>query len=223
VPLIGADGPLGVVWTTGPAGDLPSEIQASALRRLVASSGNRLVTVSTRADETAEPDLRDPLTGLPNHVTARAAIRSLAESLTPFCIAVCNVDQLGAFNERYGQDQGDRALSLVGFALRSTLRPGDVVSRYEGDTFVAVFPRCSALHASAAMERVRECLALQLAEAELDALTCSSGIADSNQGDSIDELLESADIAMQVAKGEGGNRVRLATFDREREAGADLS
>jgi GGDEF domain-containing protein len=78
------------------------------------------------------------------------------------------------------------------------------------------------LHASAAMERVRESLALELAEAELDPLTCSSGVADSNQGESIDDLLEMADIAMQVAKREGGNRVRLASFDREPEAGAEL-
>ena len=51
--------------------------------------------------------------------------------------------------------------------------------------------------------------------------TCSSGIAGSNQGESIDDLLEMADIAMQVAKREGGNRVRLASFDREPEAGAE--
>jgi diguanylate cyclase (GGDEF)-like protein len=223
VPILGADGPLGVVWSTGPAGDLPTDIESSALRRVVAAAGTRMVTVRNRPDPTADRDLRDPLTNLPNHVTARSSIRHLIESLTPFCLAVCNVDQLGDFNDRHGQDQGDRALTLVAHALRSTLRPSDIVCRYDGDTFVAIFPRCSALHAAAALERVREALVLGLAGAELGAVTASAGVADSNQGDSIDDILEMADIAMQVAKHEGGNRVRLASFDLEPEAGAELS
>ena len=85
--------------------------------------------------------------------------------------------------------------------------------RYGGDTFLAVFPKCSTMNAAAAMERVRESLVLHIAETGEPAFTCSSGVADSNQGTSIDELLGSADLAMSMAKYEGGNRVRTAVFE----------
>jgi diguanylate cyclase (GGDEF)-like protein len=160
-------------------------------------------------------DLRDPLTGLPNHVTAHHLIRDLVESLTPFSLALCNVDGFAEYNTRHGRDGGDVALQTLSTVLADTLRPDDIVCRYGGDTFLAVFPRCSTMNAAAAMERVREALVLRLAGDDHPAFTCSSGVADSNQGTSVDALLEAADLAMSMAKYDGGNRVRTASFDAE--------
>ena len=161
----------------------------------------------------ADRDLRDPLTGLPNHATAHRMIRDLVEALTPFSLALCNIDGFGEFNTRHGRDGGDLALRTLTSVLGETLRPDDIVCRYGGDTFLAVFPKCSTMNAAAAMERVRESLVLHIAETGEPAFTCSSGVADSNQGTSIDELLGSADLAMSMAKYEGGNRVRTAVFE----------
>ena len=63
------------------------------------------------------------------------------------------------------------------------------------------------------MERVRESVVLDLSSAELAPFTVSVGVADSNQGTTIDELVETAGAALKVAKREGGNRVRVASFD----------
>jgi diguanylate cyclase (GGDEF)-like protein len=220
---VAARSTIGVVWSTGPTGDLPSPAALAALRRLATAVGHRLVAVSAPsappADVAPTPapgrDLRDPLTGLPNHVGAHHLIRDLVESLTPFSLALCNVDGFGEYNTRHGRDGGDVALQTLSTVLTETLRPDDIVCRYGGDTFLAVFPNCSTMNAAAAMERVREALVLRLAGDGQPAFTCSSGIADSNQGTSVDELLEAADLAMSMAKYDGGSRVRTASFDAE--------
>jgi diguanylate cyclase (GGDEF)-like protein len=222
---------IGVLWSTGPEGDLPTPAELAALRRLATAVRHRLLAlgtaaaVSTTAPTEAAPhadrDLRDPLTGLPNHATAHLMVRDLIESLTPFSLALCNIDGFGEFNVRHGRDGGDVALRTLTAVLGDTLRPDDIVCRYGGDTFLAVFPNCSTMNAAAAMERVREALVLHLTEGGEPAFTCSSGVADSNQGTSIDELLESADLAMSMAKYEGGNRVRTAVFEDERHPSVD--
>ena len=201
---------IGVLWSTGPEGDLPTPAETAALRRRLLGRGR-------------DRDLRDPLTGLPNHATAHRMIRDLVEALTPFSLALCNIDGFGEFNTRHGRDGGDLALRTLTSVLGETLRPDDIVCRYGGDTFLAVFPNCSTLNAAAAMERVRESLVLHLAESGQPAFTCSSGVADSNQGTSIDDLLGSADLAMSMAKYEGGNRVRTAIFEVEDHPSIDRS
>lgn len=160
-----------------------------------------------------EPEVRDPLTGLPNHLGARRRIRALVESLTPFAVSLCDVDDFAGFNERHGPEEGDRALRRMARLLVEQLRPGDHVCRVGPDVFLAVFPNCSALHARQAMERVREAVALDLAANGAAPFTFSAGIADSYRGTSIDELLDAAADAVDAAKEDGGNRVKVTSVD----------
>jgi diguanylate cyclase (GGDEF)-like protein len=160
------------------------------------------------------------MTGLPNHTSFRRELKQCIGSLTPFSLAICDVDGFAQYNEDHGDEAGDRALRIFASALSETLRPGDVCARYDGDVFAVIFPRCSMMHAQAALERVREALVLRAAEAGIAPLAWSAGIADSNQGSSVDELLESSDIALMVAKHEGGNRVRTSSFT---EAATDVT
>lgn len=212
IPVLAAGVPLAAVCSTGPAGDLPSgsDIEAMLLLASVASDRLEILKPSRPA---APEEIIDPLTNLPNHLTAHREIKQLIGGLVPFSLAVCDVDSLGVYNEANGAEAGDRALQLFAAALRDTLRPGDVLCRYGDDAFLALFPRCSVLNARAAMERVRESVVLDLSSAELAPFTVSVGVADSNQGTSIDELVETAGTALRAAKREGGNRVRVASFD----------
>lgn len=164
---------------------------------------------------TPEPDIevRDPLTGLANHLSARQHIRSLIGSLTPFAVGLCDVDDFAGFNERHGPEEGDRALRRMARLLVEQLRPSDHVCRVGPDVFLALFPNCSALHARQAMERVREAVALDLAATGAPPFTFSAGIADSYRGTSIDELLDAAADAVDAAKEDGGNRVKVTSVD----------
>jgi len=208
-------GPIAVLTSIGAPGDLPDSVEIDDLELLAQRAGHRLDQLSPAVAPatTDDTDIVDPLSGLPNHRTAHREIKRLIGGLTPFSLAVCDLDNFGAYNDAHGYEDGNRAIQLFAGALRSTLRPGDVICRYGDDAFLVVFPRCSSLNAQAAMERVRESMVLDASGAEISPFTCSVGVADSNQGDSIDELLDTADLALSLAKQQGGNRVRLALFD----------
>ena len=211
VPIMNRGATTAVIHVTGAEGDVPERSVVALLEEVAALAGRRVMELTPAAPPATTMQL-DPLTGLPNHRTAVAAMKELIGGLTPFSLAVCDIDTLGAYNEAHGTEAGDRALQVFAEALRTTLRPGDVVVRWGGDEFLAVFPRCSSPNAQAAMERVRETVVLSMAADQMPPFTCSTGVVDSNQGTSIDELLETADLALSVAKHEGGNRVRTAVF-----------
>ena len=207
-----------MIHVVGGPGDEPGEAELAVIERLARSVGDRIDAL--RAASQKVESITDPMTGLPNHTSFRRELKQCIGSLTPFSLALCDLDGFAEFNEAHGHEAGDRALRGFASALSETLRPGDVCARYDGDVFAVIFPRCSTMHAQAALERVRETLVLRAADAETAPIAWSAGISDSNQGSSVDELLENADIALMVAKHEGGNRVRTATFT---EAATDVS
>jgi len=204
--------PLASMTSIGPAGDLPPSGEITEVESLAAAATDRL-RILRHERAAGSTDVIDPLTGLPNHMTVDREMRHLVSDLVPFSLAACDIDHLALYNQAYGQNNGDRALGFFAAALRDTVRPGDIVCRYGDDLFVVLFPRCSALNAQAAMERVREALVLNLSVAELAPFTVSVGVTESNQAASIPEIIENADLALSVAKHEGGNRVRLSSFD----------
>ena len=218
VPIDGPSGRLGVIWSVGPEGDLPPAEDLGTAVRIAERVGRRLIGLAALAGSNgraSDVDLIDPLTRLPIHVTAHRTIRELLATMTPFTLAVCDMDEFATFNEEHGPEVGDAALVTFGQVLAETLRPGDVVCRYGADTFLAIFPLCAAHDAQAAMERVREELVLRLAGSGRPHFTASVGIVDSNQGSTIDQLLDAASAAVALAKDEGGNRVRLGVFSPE--------
>ncbi|MDZ7732270.1 MAG: GGDEF domain-containing protein [Acidimicrobiia bacterium] len=213
--------PLGVIHATGADGDPPGDETVERLELLAHRVGDRLGGIRDHR-RAVEQAATDPLTGLLNRRSVLSRTRDLVRDLVPFSIAICDVSTSSpeAFEtNRRGREEGDRVLRLVAQLLVDTLRPDDVLGRIGGDQFAAVFPATSTLHAAAALERVRERLTLRLTEWEGPGFTVSFGVADSNQGSSIEEILDVADFALLLAKEQGGNRVRLAGEDSHEAAG----
>ena len=152
----------------------------------------------------------DPLTGLLNRRSVEDRVYSLMREERPFAVVMCDLDNFKLLNDTHGHEAGDRALRLFASTLKTSLRPGDSAARYGGEEFLLVFPDCGADAALAAVERLREELALSVNKGGTPVFTASFGVADLRHGATLDEMLKHADDALLQAKREGKNRVLVA-------------
>jgi len=209
VPLRLGDRVLGVVSVVGaPGEEIPAPTLAT-LEWLVDRTGVRIAE-QRRMRGPSVAGREDSVTGLPGPTVLDRHLRESIRSLTPFCVALVDIDAFTELRGAHGDDEADESLRLMADTLRLTLRPDDLVCRLEGGHFGVVLSNCAGPQASAAMERVREALVLAIAGDEGPHFTFSGGIVESHRASSIEDLLEQARAAASSAHGNGGNRVAVA-------------
>ena len=221
-PVVAAEHHSAVLYSEGAPGDLPSPRAIELIEALVNGATARLDALRLRRRVPAEVPT-DALTGLPTPSSVRRRVTEMLGTGATFSLALCDLDGFATYNEQHGSDAGDRVLRLFGDVVGASIRPADSVARFEGDRFLVLFPDCTATHGMRAMDRVRESLALELAVAGLPPATVSVGICDSVQATTTEDLVEAADIALAVAKHDGGNRIRIPTFDESERIDSDLN
>jgi len=175
------------------------------LFRLVAGASRRL---RRQAEANRELATHDNLTGLPNRALLRdrveQAVRASRRSGRKVVLMLLDLDRFKEVNDTLGHHHGDRLLQQVGPRLQSALREADTVARLGGDEFVVLVPDVeNAEDAVAVGEKLIEVLGAPFVidDLTLDVET-SIGIAYTPEhGDTFDDLLQRADIAMYVAKG----------------------
>jgi len=147
---------------------------------------------------------RDPLTGLLNRRAWDMALTgSLRKRRQPMYVALIDLDQFKAFNDRHGHPAGDALLRRAAVAWRGALRTADVLARYGGEEFAILLASCSAESALDIIDRVRL--------ATVDEQSVSIGVATWDGHESADSLVSRADQALYDAKRAGRNRVVLAS------------
>lgn len=154
----------------------------------------------------------DELTGLLNR---RAGLGLLEEEIrrsrryaTPLCVASCDLDHFKRVNDRHGHAVGDRVLREAGELMQATMRQHDHVIRLGGEEFLLLLPGVAQEEAGQAVERLRERLASTPLAAARIRLTLSAGIAQLQDDEQADALLERADRALYGAKHAGRNQVQ---------------
>ena len=110
-------------------------------------------------------------------------------------LAFVDVDGLKQVNDRYGHLAGDALLRDVGQAVRSNVRPYDVIVRYGGDELVCVMPNLTAAEASARFEKIAVELSMINAQHSV-----TFGLADAEPSDSLQELIARADDDLLEAR-----------------------
>ena len=86
----------------------------------------------------------DALTGLPNRSLLferlQQAILQAQRQNTSLAVVLIDLDHFKQANDTLGHAAGDRLLEEVAARLRCSVRQSDIVARFAGDEFVAVFP-----------------------------------------------------------------------------------
>jgi len=160
----------------------------------------------------------DMLTQVPNRrrfeeLAHRALQSDGAGSAT---LLLVDIDHFKQINDKLGHAAGDRALKLVSRCTSELLRAQDVAGRHGGDEFVMLLRRSSTQEAMQVAERLVSHLQNQAHAHALPRLTLSFGIVQMRRGESIDETLQRADLALYEAKRLGRSRAVAADGDPDR-------
>ncbi len=155
----------------------------------------------------------DPLTALPNRRYFMARLHEqIAATATdrsqPFALALLDVDDFKAINDRHGHLGGDAVLRCVAEACQRSVRRGDVFARIGGEEFALLVRDADAQVARSCAERllhaVRE-LRVPMPGGSVQ-VTVSIGLACFGAGNvSVDALFHRADQALYAAKRAGKN------------------
>lgn len=128
----------------------------------------------------------------------------------PLSIVLADLDLLREVNNTYGHLAGDAVLRGVADVLRAQLRPFDIPGRFGGEEFAVALPEAGHDDAVAIAERVRQAVEGTVFDipggGEVHA-TISLGVATFPGSDSVEELINQADLALYRSKALGRNRV----------------
>jgi diguanylate cyclase (GGDEF)-like protein len=188
------------------------EIQAQAnYPWMMLDLANQMLRMGIIADETLHLAQTDSVSHLPN---MRAAFSELESALylaqqehTGFAILLIDGDNLREYNH-ISYQAGDEAIHNIGKTLRQYLRDMDFLARWRtGDEFLAILPRTPLQEAVQIGERL--CNGVRFASHEWFFITTISiGVAVyPDHGRTVDDLLNTAEAALEIAKQTGKDRV----------------
>jgi diguanylate cyclase (GGDEF)-like protein len=167
----------------------------------------------------------DPLTNIPNR---RAFDRRLSEEwrravreIQPITIMIIDLDHFKRYNDKYGHQQGDKALLCVAGILEQTAkRPTDFAARWGGEEFMLLLSNSDAQAGLKVSENLRknvERAEITLGDGTVTKITVSIGVRSQiPMRDSVlDDFISDADKALFTAKREGRNKVRIHSADAQ--------
>ncbi|WP_210248994.1 bifunctional diguanylate cyclase/phosphodiesterase [Methylobacterium sp. WL64] len=156
----------------------------------------------------------DPLTELPNRAVLCELLTEIVTAGRAVSVLMFDLDGFKEINDSHGHATGDAALKAMAARLLACIRPIDTVSRLGGDEFVVLMPDIGdPLRAAEVADTIIAAVAEPFEhEGQTLRLGTSVGIAMAPaHGDSADDLLSCADLALYQAKGDGRDCHRLFT------------
>lgn len=210
-------------------GDLtsPAPEQLRAAHPKLASAVDSLFEEVRASIENAHAlGMYDPVTSLPNRLHFRSEADKLlgTEDASRSAMMFIDLDRFKAVNDSLGHARGDQLLIMVANRLRVVVTaeigdrnaPRPLLARLAGDEFTLFFPNIASV---SEVEMIARRIALAISEPfELNGhhidIGASVGVAMCpDHGESIEQLMRAADLAMYRAKSRGGGQYCLFTSD----------
>jgi diguanylate cyclase (GGDEF)-like protein len=153
----------------------------------------------------------DPLTRLSNrrvfYPQVSAGLQRWSKGAFRYFLAVADIDHFKQINDRFGHLYGDEILIHFARLMRRTFRAGDLLFRFGGEEFVAVFGVEQEEAGETPLERFRQATE-EYRFPNVDRVTVSIGVTAVGDGSQpATTLIDHADQALYYAKAHGRNQV----------------
>lgn len=187
-----------------------SMLQLSATMKRMRRQHEELRASHERMEWMARTDM---LTKLPNRrdflQKLEAAIASATRHHRSFVLAMADIDEFKAVNDRYGHRAGDVVLEGVAALMREAVRTDDFVARWGGEEFILLFSDTDLEGGRISADKVRRLVSERSWELEGQALevTLTIGLCAFDGSGDMNDLLRRADEALYEGKSSGRNTV----------------
>ncbi|MGX6605307.1 putative bifunctional diguanylate cyclase/phosphodiesterase [Micromonosporaceae bacterium Da 78-11] len=163
-----------------------------------------LAGIQSQQAELERLAMTDPLTGLANRTRFGTVLAERLAAHRPVTVLLIDIDDFKMVNDDVGPALGDQLLYQVAQRLRLHSAVQELPARLGGDEFAVLLDADDAAASEDAAARILHALAEPFRVGEHHLLAHASlGVAIAGQGDSADEVLRNADIAMYAAKESG--------------------
>lgn len=157
-----------------------------------------------------ELSVTDSLTGLYNRGYIDDAIQAEINRIERYggsmSLIMADIDYFKNFNDSYGHQVGDKVLCNVSELLRKNIRNTDTIGRWGGEEFIIICPYLTEQKCIALAEKLR--LIVETTEHDtFGGVTCSFGVSEYVSGNTEDEFIKGADMALYESKKSGRNCV----------------
>lgn len=215
VPIIYKDKLLGVLGV----GEINNPIgNESELLKMIADIAGVALFNHAILDDAQHRANTDPLTGLHNRnyffQMSQYHLEKAVREGTSISIILFDIDNFKHYNDTNGHNAGDKLLVELSRLIRDYSRKEAVIARYGGEEFIIMLPGVSKEDAFIYADRLRKKITLHYflykEKQPLGFVSISGGVAGFPvDGDSINKVIQHADIALYQAKSEGRNRILL--------------
>ncbi len=190
--------------------------QTESLKRADEEKSQLLEQIRLQAEAYELQARQDALTGLANRRAFDEALhREFSRAVrqaNPFCLLLLDLDHFKRINDNWSHAVGDVVLQRVAECLRLLSRDADLVARWGGEEFAVLLPNTDLHAAHKLAERLR--LAIQALDYSALApelsVTASIGLAEQQDCQDSEQMLQRADTALYQAKQNGRNQTCIA-------------
>ncbi|WKL23190.1 GGDEF and EAL domain-containing protein [Agrobacterium tumefaciens] len=186
-------------------------LEAKAQQKAAEERGQALLRLSNT----------DSLTGLQNRRAIDHHLRLLWDNWSKkeegFAVLLIDVDFFKKYNDRYGHQEGDKCLVTVGNALQDAIiGHGASIGRYGGEEFIVLAPFRSKQQVGELAETIRHTVEdLSLAHDQrrdgtfIVTVSIGASFTRPNPDGKLEKIINEADRALYIAKGNGRNCMKL--------------
>jgi len=215
----------GKIWNKNQNGETDSTWMSMSAVRGEHNEVTHYVAVYSDISTLKEDDKRmrwlthyDTLTELPNIVLFKEKLTRAYRQEERIALLLMDLDDFKQINEHFGYDMGDEVLKIIAQRLKQCIREGDSVSRLENDEFGIILSPIHQEHeARVIADKIFASVTLPiLLNDQAPQIDCNIGIfypdnPTTDQDDSVEMLIQNADMAMYLAKEAGKNTYHIYT------------